>query len=268
MGMSASQGRMLSLTARLSDLEYSAQSISNSKIRLATQSEEVAKDYADALDKKKLMVATGYNSNTGATTYSQATVAMLTNYDGSSIQAQRILKNSNGEVMVSNTVGTAYQTAGDDNLTGFLAAVPMNDKNDDSEIAYYTKLYNEIQTCGGQTFKDEQINNSAWLYDQLQNGNLYLEKWNAQGGEDGNGSFDDLSWSSGDPTLEEQTDNADMSKAEAKYNYEMAAINSKDKRYDLDLKNIDTEHGAIQSEIDSVKKVIDKNIERSFKIFS
>ena len=47
MGLSASQGRMLSLTARLSDLEYRAQNIQNQKIRLADQSEAVSKVHMD-----------------------------------------------------------------------------------------------------------------------------------------------------------------------------------------------------------------------------
>ena len=61
MGLSASQGRMLSLTARLSDLEFRAQSIQNQKIRLADQSEAASKNYLDALAAKKL---TAYNSET------------------------------------------------------------------------------------------------------------------------------------------------------------------------------------------------------------
>ena len=36
----------------------------------------------------------------------------------------------------------------------------------------------------------------------------------------------------------------------------------------MELKNIDTEHNSLQQEYDSVKSVIDKNIERSFKIYS
>ena len=38
MGLSASQARMLSLTARLSDLELRAQTIENAKIRLSDES--------------------------------------------------------------------------------------------------------------------------------------------------------------------------------------------------------------------------------------
>lgn len=60
---------------------------------------------------------------------------------------------------------------------------------------------------------------------------------------------------------------AQMADAERTYEGHLREIEAQDKRYDLELKNIDTEHNACQTEIDSVKKVIDKNIERSFKIF-
>lgn len=59
----------------------------------------------------------------------------------------------------------------------------------------------------------------------------------------------------------------EMNAAEADFNAHAAQLEAQDKLYDLELKNIDTEHNACQTEIESVKKVIDKNIERSFKIF-
>ena len=48
----------------------------------------------------------------------------------------------------------------------------------------------------------------------------------------------------------------------------MNKIEAKDKRYDLELKNIDTEHQSLQTEYDSIKSVIDKNVERNFKYFN
>lgn len=50
MGMAASQARLLSLTARMHDVEYKAQSIQNAKLALATQSDEISAEYLDALD--------------------------------------------------------------------------------------------------------------------------------------------------------------------------------------------------------------------------
>jgi len=51
------------------------------------------------------------------------------------------------------------------------------------------------------------------------------------------------------------------------YNLELAPIQLKDKELELTLKCLDTEQQAIQTEIDAVGKVIDKNIETSFKTF-
>ena len=61
----------------------------------------------------------------------------------------------------------------------------------------------------------------------------------------------------------------------AKYDQEIQAINSKieiiqsqDKDLELRLKQLDTEENAISTELESVKKVISKNVESSFKTFS
>lgn len=63
-------------------------------------------------------------------------------------------------------------------------------------------------------------------------------------------------------------DEAAISQAEVKYKNTMRKIQNKDKKYDQDLKKLDTEHNALQSELDSIKTVIDKNTDRSFKLFS
>ena len=59
------------------------------------------------------------------------------------------------------------------------------------------------------------------------------------------------------------------------YNKTMTEINAKidiiqgqDKKLELKLQNLDTQDQAINTELESVKKVIDKNIENSFKAFA
>ena len=61
MGMSASQARLLSITSRMNDIELRSQQISNAKIRLADESEQVANEYTEALNKTKLTY-TDYSS--------------------------------------------------------------------------------------------------------------------------------------------------------------------------------------------------------------
>lgn len=56
MGMSASQAKLLMITARMHDVEYKSQSIQNAKITLATESDEVYEDYLHALDETTLTI--------------------------------------------------------------------------------------------------------------------------------------------------------------------------------------------------------------------
>lgn len=331
MGMSASQARMLSLTARLSDLEYAAQNISNSKIALSTRSQEASNKYLAALDKQKLTVKNPDNN-----TYINATAHNLTTYNAiSKIDKQRFLKNSAGQVLISQEVATAYQKAkaaagndpagsqdwidnyngksnwitnagastagaianGDFTLTelkaynegiksgeeqflqqfsdatsgtGFTNCLTMatgykktdnNTQQDKVGLSYYKAEFAEIEECGYQVIPSGKENDSEWLYEQLNNGNIFLSEKNSTG------DFVDVSWSSGDASLVTDGDDIELARAEAEYEATNTEIATKDKRFDQQLKSIDTEHTAVQTEIESVKKVIDKNIDRSFKIF-
>ena len=47
----------------------------------------------------------------------------------------------------------------------------------------------------------------------------------------------------------------------------MNDIEAKDSLYDLELKNIDTERAALQTEYESIKGVISKNVERTFNFY-
>ena len=62
MGMAASQARLLTITARLHDVEYQAQSIQNAKTQLATQSDAVYQEYLEALDATTLTIR-DYDNN-------------------------------------------------------------------------------------------------------------------------------------------------------------------------------------------------------------
>ena len=60
----------------------------------------------------------------------------------------------------------------------------------------------------------------------------------------------------------------DDKEAEAEYNTKTASIQVKEKRLQNDLNQVQTQQKACDTEIDSVKKIMDKNIERTFKVFS
>ena len=99
-------------------------------------------------------------------------------------------------------------------------------------------------------FDETLINSPEWLKFALESGEITLEKvvFNAD--------------------IVEVTDELAITKAEVKYNQALRDIQAKDKEYDNDIKKLDTEHNALQTEYDSIKGVLDKNMERSFKAFS
>ena len=76
MGMAASQARLLSITARLSDNEQSGQTLSYAKERLADRTDQVTAEYNEALKATKLQIMTGYAD--GAASYTDISFAMLT----------------------------------------------------------------------------------------------------------------------------------------------------------------------------------------------
>ena len=71
MGMAASQARLLTITARMSDLEFKAQTLQNAKLQLATQSDQVYQNYLAALDATSLTLT--YTTSSGQTGYQAAT---------------------------------------------------------------------------------------------------------------------------------------------------------------------------------------------------
>src|SRR5574344_1853829 len=109
MGLAASQARLLSLTSRMSDLEFAELKKSNEKQRLSVQSEELATAYTNALNQKVLQ----FSQSSGATVTMSAKTLMSCGLDGNN-DAQRLLVNTNGQIMVSEDVASKYAAANGD----------------------------------------------------------------------------------------------------------------------------------------------------------
>lgn len=129
-------------------------------------------------------------------------------------------------------------------------------------ITYYKNVFKQIKDHGYNAQDDEKMKSPEWLQGQIDMGNIFLFENDPKTNE-----MKNLSWTTGDNTLKETHDDTDTVKAKAEYDVTVSAIQSKEKRMDLDLKQIDTEHSATQTEIESLSKIINKNIERTLKIF-
>lgn len=141
--------------------------------------------------------------------------------------------------------------------------IDKNDKNQNGETKaqWYTNLFNRMKTGGYKTLQDGLASSTEWIKFAFESGLVTLEQ------VDGSNTWNSTTYSNCSD-ITEQTNNTAITIAEAEYNAQMNKIQNKDKMYDLELKNIDTEHNSLQVEYESIKGAIDKNIERTFKIYS
>ncbi len=111
MGMSSSQARLLTLTARQHSIEHKAQKIQADKLRLANESDRVYNDYLEALDATKIQ----YKSinNDGTTTYIDATMnamqnGIIGNWKGETSNDILFLQGLDGKVLITPAVAQKY----------------------------------------------------------------------------------------------------------------------------------------------------------------
>ncbi len=138
MGLSSSQGRLLSITARLTSNEYESQQISNAKMRLATQSQQASTDYITALNAKQLQYMT-YDAKGNATTERLTAGAM---YQYTDMKNQYVIENTSGQALISRQDAYNFERA--NNLDEFLEAYGVKKQWKSTTLeANYEKLQSE-----------------------------------------------------------------------------------------------------------------------------
>lgn len=411
MGMAASQARLLSITARLTDNENSGQSLSFTKISLANQTEQLNADYNAALNQTKLTVLTGFNGSEEV--YQDINYGLMTQYGKIAGGLQYCVTDQKGRALVTPEIAEAFLSgngdfnkfmsalgytiadinvteadeaaAGDDNdiaaqteaaqkkiheawdkyLTSvdihygdeehsveydwaetsdcpiavvddgagnttnvpltysgtteeqrelydyavaltqvYYGGVAINKTNEEGgaglktaafsenvpEMDYYKNLFNKMSSSDFYTYTTDATkvqadpnhyvlasNNNATGDNQvvtspledshtfeqyLRDGKLLLERFSSNDGEFVSTSISD------DNCIQEVEDERAIALVEREYEQNMMRLENQDNKIDLQLKKLDTEHTALQTEYDSVKSVIDKNIEKSFNMFS
>ena len=133
-----------------------------------------------------------------------------------------------------------------------------NSQNTDAKAKWYTNLFNRM-TQGYKTLEDGLASSSKWLESALESGTVTMEQVNS------NFDWKSLDYKSCSNIKEESAKDAAVAKAEAEYTRAMRDIEAKDRIFEIQLKNIDTEHSALKEEYDSVKRALDKNIDRTMK---
>lgn len=374
MGMAASQARLLSITARMTDNENTGQNISSAKIQLADKMDQINKDYLAALDATKLTVLTGFNGSEEV--YTDISYGLMTGFQTVAAGKQYVVTNKDGRVLISKQMADAYESGNGDlnkflaklgysqadiditkNTTGaededidklltkqkihdawdrYLTSVglefedkehglefgytslgagafngfatytfggeqtPLNYEGTTQEqrelydyamslteayygdsdsantlktaanpenaeyIKYLTNIFQRIQQTGYVTEEDESktLKDNAWFEEQLRKGELQLEYYSTADKKFISTSIDS------DVNIQEVDDDREIAIVEQKYKLDMAEAERKDNIFDMQLRKLDTEHNALQTEYDTVKNVIDKNVEKTFNTFS
>ena len=154
----------------------------------------------------------------------------------------------------------------------------MTEEYNPSLFNYYVSIYNQIEACGGCVSIDDYngsesgdaANNAEWLLNMVQSGQFSIEI--VENKDSGVGVTLNRTSPSSDTCLAysptSNIDNRALAKAEAEYEHKLKQINKKDEQFDLDLSKLETERSALTTEYESVKKVIQDNVERTFGIFS
>ena len=238
MGLSSSQARLLTLTARMHQLEYKASRLEAMKLQMANESTRVYEDYLDALDKTKIQVK-ALNTD-GSVTYKD-----LTSYSDFTTSGYALMYNG---VVYDGSEGKTFKD---------LVNATFDPDADETKVSGYSGAQFE-------TIITNLINSGDVIIvtkDQKTN------SWHQPDEADIN--FADFETSVSTNTgLQEVTDEVNLKKAEAKYEADMKRIDLKDRKYDTDLAALETERNAIKQEIDTLKTVAKDNVERTFKLFS
>ena len=147
MGMAASQARLLSITARLTNNENSGQSISYSKQRLADQTQQITNEYNEALNTTKLTVLTGFNG--ADATYTDISYDTMTNKQMAANTKQYVVTDTKGRILVTEDIANAYKKA-NGNYNKFLANLS------DKEGGPYTQSDMQVQNTADLNASDKK----------------------------------------------------------------------------------------------------------------
>ena len=158
----------------------------------------------------------------------------------------------------------------------------LDDNFDSAKFNYYVRWGQLIEREGGisndKTYLTGCTNASSYGAD-IENNRELLNEMIMYGKISIDVVYDNKSGISSTPTSattdsalsfqnKSSVDSTALKKAEAEYNRELKKINQIDKRYDMSLNRLETERNALTKQYDSVKKVAEDNIERTFGIFS
>lgn len=269
MGLAASQARFLTLTARKSNIEFQGQQINQQRTVLANKSADVVN--------KMLELQPPIPPTSTSSAYYQVSQNMVNKGDGTygGVNVNGQSEKIKGWTLVDSATHLA-PTAG---TTAFCYEVEYTFMQSGQTMT--GKMYtqgvtgiaagdtNAAQTALIPSFKVDDATGDiiqTMVIDNAESfGGTGTSAYNASDLIYGT-SFDDSAYN--DAMNQYDFNKYTYEKAVSDINSETSGIQSKDKALELKLKQLDSEHSAISTELEAVKNVITKNIEGTFKTFA
>lgn len=294
MGMSASQARFLSITARIHDLEYQAQTIENAKLSLTNDSNVAYEEYCEGINASKyqLKVVTGgeigkvdltYNAMVASANQPDHPMYILTDATTDDLYLPEAITNGmNGKIPETldkflEIVSTKYVYSG----KTYTAEEAKANLRADGYADYWTGVYYQLtgyQTNDGKvsnghgfiSVSNASANDRNWIKKKIEEGTAIINSMQSVQ-DNANGTKVNIFAQTNaavDTNISLASDDLLISRAEAEYENRMDNIDQKDKQLDLRLARIENERNALKTEYDTVKDLVKKNIERSYKTFN
>lgn len=277
MGLAASQARFLTLTARKSNIEYQGQQINQQRTVLANKSADIV---------NKMLALDPPTPPTSSSNSYYKVAQNFTNQSTGTVNNIALGKDVNGlsqkikswtlvdAVAAGHPAPTAATTQ-----YAYKITYSYMDNGQEMEGSMYTTPVT-VATAGDEKSAISALESTKRFDVDDKTGNIVksmiIDNATSFGGtgtstyDDSDliygTSFDDISYNTA--MNQYDFDKYTYDKAISDINAETAGIQQQDKSLELKLKQLDSEHTAVSTELDAVKQVINKNVESTFKTFS
>ena len=302
MGMSASQVRLLSLTSRMHDLEFQAQGIHYTKLDIANDHNEAYDEYLEATEATKLQMSV---VTANGQEFRDVSYKNLVNKSEGIVSAMYAVTNAKGQILlpeklynVLNQKIPGTENFPLENLDTFLDAVAQTyvysgradldttaariaEMKKDGNYNYWKSIYYQIvgfkndsgdfvDGRGIDFIYNDKIADRDWLVEGINNAEVFLYKMESKK-DTFEGDKVNIFAQTGvaeDQDMAEVSSDELISEARMKYEKRIKELDFRDQELDLTLSQIDQQHNALKTEYDSVKQIVSKSVERSFKTFN
>ena len=286
MGLAASQARFLGLTARKSNTEYEGQQVNQQRTALANESASLYSQLTNLSVPTPPDInqyySTEYTFTIDGTTYTMTqlpkmnedgTYSFVASYSGMSSKYEKVtdMEGIDTSAIVNGTAGKVALA----NVEKLASIVGDTKETHASRFTSGSDVYYNVGGVNGQYYKyistpivhTKDFQGVDFDFDST--GNFSSMQLSNSGDKiaisTNNVANDDLYQQA---MNQYNKDYSDYEKTMAQINAKTEVIQQQDKSLELRLNQLDTEQNAISTEMDAVQKVIDKNVESTFKTFA